>query len=314
MTGTEAAVPIATVIGGSNNFFDLVCDYGTLLRASLKGKKLQGAESFYNPLAPGDSVYIALDSLDASQAQITALMQRRNVFVRWNEKGRAPQLLAANIDQAAVVAAPDDPPFRPRFIDRALIQAKLQHIPPLIVMNKWDIPASDEAAERIAVWERLGCMVLRVSAKTGEGMDALEKALAGKRTVLVGQSGVGKSSLVNTLARTGLRTGALSAKYHRGTHTTTRGVLLKLRFQGGTEGEIVDTPGIRALVLHGLDRRDTALYFPELAGLSLQCAFGASCTHTGEKGCAILGALEHGEIHGDRYRSFLQIRDGDDRD
>jgi ribosome biogenesis GTPase len=91
-------------------------------------------------------------------------------------------------------------------------------------------------------------------------------------------------------------------------------VLLKLRFQGGGEGEIVDTPGIRALVLHGLDRRDTALYFPELAGLSLQCAFGASCTHTVEKGCAILGALDRGEIHGDRYRSFLSIRDGDDRD
>jgi ribosome biogenesis GTPase len=278
---------------------------GTVRRCTLKGKKLRGADGswagFYNPLAPGDMV-----ELDDGGDQIAALEPRQNAFTRWNEKGRAPQVLAANVDLAVMVTTPDEPPFRPRFIDRALVQAAWCRIAPLIVVNKADLPVDDEMESRLAVWVKLGYRVLRVSAKSGAGVAKLAENLAGKTSVFVGQSGVGKSSLINALGAQGQRVGAISEKWGRGSHTTTQGILLRLS-TSVAHFCVIDTPGVRRFVLHGPTGRDVVHYFPEMAPLALKCQFGASCTHTVENGCAILAALKKGTVHPDRYESLMRM-------
>lgn len=307
------------IISGSNNVFEIECDDHITRQCSIKGKKLKDAEGFYNPLCPGDRVEIEEDALTEKSGQILSLVPRKNGFVRWNVKGRSPQLLAANLDLLLCVATPDEPPFRPRFIDRTLAQAEQADITPVIVCNKCDLDEAQNPAikARLADWERLGYTVLSVSAKSGEGLPQLADLLEGKLCALVGQSGVGKSSLINALDSSfALRIGELSEKYGRGIHTTTKGVLLHLHINeslaGGRHGvqtSVIDTPGVRRFVLHDVEQEDLALYFPEMKPLVGQCTFGMSCSHTHEAGCKILAALESGEISEERYDSWLRICD-----
>lgn len=286
-------------------------DSGVVLLCPIKGKILKEVEGYYNPLAPGDWVEILPDGQDEHRGQIVSLVPRKNHFVRFNQKGNSPQILGANLDFLVVVTTPDEPPFRPRFVDRALIQADAEHIVPLIVLNKSDLGLDPDTEERLADWERLGYSVLRVSAKTEEGMDELASHLSGKVSAFVGQSGVGKSSLLNMLdKRLALRTAGLSEKFGRGTHTTTKGMLFHLPpDQDGKSASIIDTPGVRRFVLHDIAARDLALYFPEMENLVGKCSWGMSCTHTHEPGCKILEAVYAGVIHEQRYESWQRIRE-----
>ena len=305
------------VLSGSNNIFQVECEDSIIRQCSIKGKKLKASMGYYNPLSPGDYVLIEEDKLVETEGQIIDLVPRKNAFVRWNVKGRAPQLLAANLDYIVIVTTPDEPPFRPRFIDRALAQAENQGIEPIIVCNKCDIPLSQEVEQRLQIWESLGYCVLRISAKTGEGLPQFAQMLEGKLSAFMGQSGVGKSSLINVLDSTCvLKTGSLSEKYGRGTHTTTKGTLLHLTLNesllGGRYGaiaSIIDTPGVRRFVLHDIDSKDLALYFRDMAPFVGHCTFGMSCSHLHEKGCAIQEALACGKIHPERYDSWLRICD-----
>lgn len=308
----------ALVLCGTNNVFTCECDDGTTRQCTLKGKVIKTDRTYYNPLAPGDRVEIEPDLLNKTKGQITALIPRKNTFARWNIKGNAPQLLASNLDFLILVTTPDEPPFRPRFIDRALIQADISEITPIILCNKCDLQQSENAAfqSRLETWKKLGYTVLTVSAKTGEGMSALADLIQNKTSALVGQSGVGKSSLLNALDSTCvLKTGGLSKKYGKGQHTTTKGTLLHLCINESLAGEanaaasVIDTPGIRRFILNGLDCRDVELYFREMKPLSGTCKFGARCSHTHEAGCKILEALDSGEITKDRYESWKRITD-----
>ena len=128
-----------TVLAGTNNVFEVECDDGVIRSCSIKGKVLKSEKEYYNPLAPGDIVEIEADSIDEDKGQITALVPRKNEFVRWNVKGRCPQLLAANVDYMILVTTPCEPPFRPRFIDRELAQAEMLGLTPVIVCNKYDL-------------------------------------------------------------------------------------------------------------------------------------------------------------------------------
>lgn len=307
-----------TVLAGTNNIFEVECDDGVVRSCAIKGKVLKSDTQYYNPLAPGDVVQIEPDEIDEEKGRIVSLVPRKNEFVRWNVKGRCPQLMAANVDYMILVTTPDEPPFRPRFIDRELCQAEMLGLNPVIVCNKYDlIEKNPGAEEQLKIWEELGYRVMRISAKTGEGISEFTELIRGKLSAFVGQSGVGKSSLVNVLDDTCvLKTGSLSKKYGRGNHTTTKGTLNRLTlntaYTGGINGEvasIIDTPGIRRFMLHGIEANDLHLYFREFKPFVGKCKFGLDCTHTSEPGCAIKQAVEDGKISEKRYESWKRIRD-----
>ena len=302
------------VLSGANNFFAVRTPEGSIVRCSIKGKKLKESRGYYNPLAPGDTVDIEYDTIHPDQGQITALVPRRNGFIRWNQKTRSPQLLAANIDLLLCVTTPANPPFRPRFTDRTLVQASAEGIPALIIVNKIDLGIPESVRERIRDWQRIGVQVCEVSAKTGEGLEALARLLSGKTCAVTGQSGVGKSSLLNSLDPSlTLKTADISFKYDRGIHTTTQGVFLPMTFtaQDGTRlpFNIIDTPGIRHFALWGIKPEEVIFYFPEMETAAIQCAFGLSCSHIHERGCRILEELDTGNIHPDRYESWRSMHD-----
>ena len=307
------------VLGGSNNIFSIECDDGIIRQCGIKGKKLQTEKAYYNPLAPGDRVIIEPDEKTEEQGLILSLVPRKNEYVRWNVKGRQPQLLAANVDRIVCVTTPDEPPFRPRFVDRVLAQAEYEGITPLIVVNKCDLEAAEDPdfEFRLTEWERIGYDVIRVSARTGEGIPQLAEYIEDKLCVFTGQSGVGKSSIINVLDSTCvLKTGSLSEKYGRGTHTTTRGTLIHLKLNeallGGRQGaisSIIDTPGVRRFVLHEIEPEDLQLYFREIKPLVGQCSFGMSCTHTHEVGCKLLEAVYAGVVSEERFESWQRIKE-----
>jgi ribosome biogenesis GTPase / thiamine phosphate phosphatase len=305
-----------TVLDGNNNIFTVECDDGAIRQCSIKGKVFKISTEYYNPLAPGDIVELEADKLDPKKGQLLSIVPRRNAFVRWNVKGRCPQLLASNLDYLILVTTPDEPPFRPRFIDRELAQAECEELEPVIVCNKCDLIRDDDVdfSSRMKIWEDLGYRVLYVSAAAGTGMKEFASLLAGHLSAFVGQSGVGKSSLVNALdSSSELRTGDLCTKYDRGAHTTTKGTLNRLTLnealtgKPGVTASIIDTPGIRRFVLHNVAAGDLALYFREFRPLVGQCTFGMSCTHTTEPGCKILEAVQAGVITEERYDSWMRI-------
>ena len=302
------------VIRGSRNLF-IARPLGTsactaeLVECRIKGKILKSVEGFYNPIAPGDIVEIE-DGL------IVGLKERRNLFARFYQKGQAPQILAANVDLILCVTSPASPPFRPRFIDRVLLQADAAEIPAAVICNKYDLADTADGdcldmEERLSDYERLGFPVLRISVLTGNGMDGFKQLITDKFSVLVGHSGVGKSSVVNALIPgLEMRTGAINEKFDRGNHTTTQSILLDVPADTGTGlgARIIDTPGIRRFAPAGIPPQDLILHMCDFAPYAGKCSYGLSCSHIKEPGCKILEAVHAGFIHEDRYDSFLRIR------
>ena len=313
------------IIAGTNNTFTVECDDELVRNCTIKGKVLKSDKRFYNPLAPGDRVTIESDPINEQKGQVLSVLERKNTFLRWNVKGRCPQLLASNLDYLILVCTPDEPPFRPRFIDRALAQAEHQGITPVIVCNKWDLAEqmqSDGRQEeydlidsRLSIWSDLGYNVLRISAKTGEGMQQFAQLLENHLSAFVGQSGVGKSSLINVMDNSCvLKTGSLSKKYGKGSHTTTKGTLIHLTLNEslldgikGRKADIIDTPGIRRFVLDDVQAQDLAMYFKEFEPFIGKCKFGLNCKHQTEPDCAVLEAVKNGQITQERYDSWARI-------
>jgi len=328
VSGSSTAVD-GLVIRGSRNVFTVQLEppvpgtrspFPTLLECRIKGKILKEAEGYYNPLTPGDRVTVEPDDGHPGTGMIVALQRRKNIFSRHNQKGGCTQLLAANADLVLCLTTCQSPPFRPRFLDRVLLQADSAGILAIIVCNKIDLGCDDiDVDERLEDFKHIGYTVIETSAKTGAGLGELRRLIDGKCTVLTGQSGVGKSSLINALLPgLNIKTGAVNQKYDRGNHTTVLASLIDIPpavFNNGDNGNtgnvtrIIDTPGIRRFVPDGITADEIILHMPEFAPLAGKCTYGLSCSHRIEPGCKIMEAVHAGVIHEDRYNSFLRIHD-----
>ncbi len=289
------------VLYGINSIYTVLVG-GSELTCRIKGKVLASERRSYNPIAAGDIVDVEPDSFSAAEGKVFAVRERRTSLSRWNKKGRAPQVMAANADAAVCVCSSQSPPFRPRFIDRLIVAAECGKMEPVILLNKADLGCSDEITQRLRFYAKLGYAVHSCSALTGEGMDGLGRLLAGKTSVLVGQSGVGKSSLLNALEPgLALRVGSVSAKHDRGSHTTNYSVLLRL----ACGARVIDTPGIRELELADVLAEELPFHFREFTPFLPSCQYPV-CLHSDEPGCAVRAAVEAGEIHYDRYESYVR--------
>lgn len=298
---------IGQVLRSTGSWYEVIdeCDACTL-SCRIAGKLKLDRENLTNPVAVGDRVNYQRES--DGTGSITGVLPRKNYIARQSPKSRVHlQLIASNIDQAVLVTSICDPPLKPGFIDRFLLTTEPQDIPALIVFNKWDLYGEEDLAlfeQYRMVYEGIGYGVFGVSAQTGFRIDALRSALQNKTNLFSGQSGVGKSTLINCLEPgTGLRTGELSSYTGKGIHTTTFAQM----FAMSNGGFIIDTPGIKTLAFNNLEVMDVAHNFREFFRASVNCRFGSQCTHRDEPDCAVKEGLTNGSISEIRYRNYLQI-------
>lgn len=251
-------------------------------------------------LAPGDEVLV--ERVEDAPF-VRAVNHRRTKLSRPAIRGNREQTVAANIDLLVIVASLTKPRFKPGVIDRYLVAAQVGGVQTVVCLSKMDLVDVEPPA--VAAYAELDVPVIRTSTVTGQGIGELHDAVRGKLTVFAGQSGVGKSSLINALApHFEIETQTVSSMTEKGRHTTTTSRLYTL--DDGTR--IIDTPGIKQLGLWDVDKETLDYYFPEIAEYAGQCRF-RNCTHTHEPGCAVSGALEAGEISPQRYRSYVHIRE-----
>jgi len=289
------------ILFGINNIYTVNVD-NKLYECRIKGKVFKKSDGFYNPLTAGDIVDIEPDSISSEHGTIISLHERKNVFTRWNRKRMAVQLIAANIDILFIITTPDEPPFRPRFIDRMLLSQE-ENYEKIIIMNKSDLSISPDIEERIADYNRIGIKVLKSSAVTEQGIEEIKNIIKGKYCVFAGQSGVGKSTLINLLTGNKMqKTGEISYKYCRGRHITNYSVLIKDKDNGG----IIDTPGIREIFIEKVAPEKLGYMFTEFKEYIKLCEF-IGCSHIEEPGCAVKRAVESGHIHEDRYRTYFKL-------
>lgn len=256
----------------------------------------------------GDLVQLLWEHSDLAQGLIVGVEERRNALVRADALNRAPQTLAANLDRIWVVCAAEPPPKR-GLIDRYLVAAHAQGIEAGLIFNKLDLVKGEEALEDVEdlllPYELLALPTFMVSAEDGRGLEALREALVGERSVFVGHSGVGKTSLLNALIpELNEATGVLSEATGKGQHTTTGSTLYPL--EGG--GELIDSPGIRAFGLWKMPSRELKDHFPEFLEFAGQCRFH-NCLHLEEPSCAVRDAVDRDELSVDRYEAYLRIYD-----
>ena len=282
-----------------------------LFPAVLRGKiRLKGSTAT-NPVAVGDKVTFEADGpvSEENPAAITAVHPRRNYIIRKSTNlSRQSHIIASNLDRAFIIATIDYPEIKLPFLDRILVTCEVYNVPVTIVLNKVDLYRESHAEMLAAfheIYEGAGYPVMEVSARTGEGVDALRDACRGHVSLFSGVSGVGKSSLIKALDPSlDPKVGEISEAHVQGRHTTTFYEMYAL----SSGGFIVDTPGLRGFGLVDLKKEEIAMYFPEMLRVSEDCRF-APCTHTHEPGCAVKEAVEAGEISYDRYSSYLGMLD-----
>jgi ribosome biogenesis GTPase len=259
-----------------------------------------------NPVAVGDHVELGERAADGT-AFIVAITPRRNYIIRRaSNLSKESHIIAANLDQALLVVTLAHPTTSTTFIDRFLATAQAYSVEAIIAINKTDLLDEEdhELLEAVVyLYESIGYKTVAISAETGDGIDGLKAMLKDKVTLFAGNSGVGKSTLINRLIPgLDLRTGEISTVHDTGMHTTTFSELFYLP-EGGS---IIDTPGVRGFGTVDFKREEIDHYFPELFALSKDCRFG-NCTHTHEPGCAVRAALERNEVAESRYTSYLSI-------
>lgn len=263
-----------------------------------------------NSVVTGDRVLIRPSGLKSESGRPQAVIERvepRHGVVSRRQDDRE-HILAANVDQAAIVASVDEPALKPSLIDRFVISCEKGEVAPLICINKVDLVDALDLLPISELYRRLGYSVVETSIVDGRGINELQSLLKGKTTVFTGQSGVGKSSLLNAVRPDWeLKTGEVSGWTMKGRHTTRRATLMPL----DGDGYVIDTPGIRQFQLWEVDPDEVEAYFVEFIRFVPLCRF-PDCTHTHEDGCAVKQALDLGMISPMRYESYLKIRSDDD--
>ena len=298
------------VIKNTGSWYSVKTDTGKVVECKIKGNfRLKGIRST-NPVAVGDNVEIALNS--EGTAFITHIEERRNYIIRKSQNlSKQSHILAANVDQAFLIVTVNYPQTSTTFIDRFLASAEAYSVPVVLVFNKCDILSGDERhyqQSMIHLYETIGYECREISATTGEGVDGLHALLKGKITLLSGNSGVGKSTLINQiLPEANLRTAEISDAHNTGMHTTTFSEMLELP-EGGY---IIDTPGIKGFGTFNMEPEELTSYFPEIFHFSKGCKF-SNCTHTHEPGCAVLKAIDDHYIAQSRYQSYLNMLEDKD--
>lgn len=293
------------VVRSSGSVYGVRAADGSFVDCHVKGNfRLKGIRST-NPVAVGD--HVMFDIRDDGTAYIVDILERRNYIVRKaSNLSKQSHILAANLDLCFLVITISHPATATTFIDRFLAAAEAYSVPVVLVFNKVDLYDSAEREELeylTALYSVIGYRCLHTSATAGVGIDELREAMRGNVSLLAGNSGVGKSSLVNAVApEIAAKVGEISKTHDTGMHTTTYTEMFE--FMPGSY--IVDTPGVKGFGTYDMEVEEISHYFVEFFELSKECRYG-NCTHTHEPGCAVLEALERGEIAPSRYQSYLSM-------
>lgn len=289
------------IITGVFGRFYTVSFEGGEVNSVLRGRMKTSSSNFSNPAAVGDTVEFSInrDGLGI----IESIGERRNTFTRKDGVRSREDIIACNLDQVIAVQSFTNPRLNLRFVDRIIVRSRRGGIPVLLCVNKSDLMVKGESAYIKSYYKGTGINIKIVSAHTGKGINEFKKEVSGKRSLLIGYSGVGKSSLFNRLyPGIDLRTSEVSESSGKGRHTTTNVSMIKV----DDNTELIDTPGVREFGLVDIQPDDLGNYFEDFREAALNCRF-RPCTHDHEPGCEVKRLTEEGEIHYDRYVSYLNI-------
>ncbi|WBL24996.1 ribosome small subunit-dependent GTPase A [Zunongwangia sp. HGR-M22] len=302
-----------TVYKSTGSWYQVKADDGVFYNCRIKGKfRIKGIKST-NPVAVGDRVEIDIDKdLEEIQGVIKNIGERDNYIIRRSVNlSKQTHIIAANIDQVFLMVTLNNPPTFTTFIDRFLVTAEAYHVKAVLLFNKIDTYNEDELLEikfLAKMYREIGYECVGISAKAGKNVDKVKEMMLGKTSMFSGHSGTGKSTLINALEPSlNLKTLEISEQHKQGQHTTTFAEMFDLSF----DARIIDTPGIKGFGVVDIEKEELGNYFPEFFELKQDCKFH-NCLHLNEPKCAVKDALEEGEIPWSRYKSYLQIIEGED--
>lgn len=299
---------IGVVVKSTGSWYQVKNQNGNYVQCRIKGKfRLEGIKHT-NPIAVGDLVDYEIETNnEQNTGVINKIHDRKNYIIRKSSNlSKQTHIIASNIDQALLVASMVQPQTSLGFIDRFIMTAEAYHIPTILIFNKADLyegPLIDMLEETMSIYKNIGYQCFETSVINGKNTDRLKSILKDKTTLVAGHSGVGKSSLLNSISPgLNLKTGDISNFSQKGTHTTTFAEMFELSFGGN----IIDTPGIKEFGIVDFNESEISHYFKEMRPFITQCRFN-NCKHLNEPGCAVKEAVEKGEIASERFESYINI-------